>query len=95
MGPEEIDFERDLEPEDIELERSLDADVVKMSAKHQLVIPPKVREQQGWKPGDTFTIYERLNGDIVIQRIPTFKELRGIFTGQITVPFERDKEYGE
>jgi AbrB family looped-hinge helix DNA binding protein len=67
--------------------------VVKLSSKYQVVIPPEVREAKGWKPGDEIAVVEDDDGSIRLVRVPTFQELRGIFTGRITVPFERDKEY--
>lgn len=69
--------------------------VVKLSSKFQVVIPQEVRESQGWKAGDEIAVMEDDDGAIRLVRVPTFHELRGIFAGRITVPFERDKEYDD
>lgn len=70
------------------------SNVVKLSSKYQIVIPREVRERRGWKPGDEIAVMEDDDGTIRIARVPTFQELRGIFTGEVTVPFSRDKEFG-
>ena len=69
--------------------------VVKLSSRFQVVIPQAVRDSQGWKAGDEIAIMEDDHGTIRLMRVPSFQDLRGIFTGRINVPFERDKEYDE
>jgi AbrB family looped-hinge helix DNA binding protein len=67
--------------------------MARMSSKYQVVVPPKIREAMGWQPGDDLEFVEDDDGRIVLVKVPTFQELRGILAGQITVPFERDKDY--
>lgn len=64
-----------------------------MSSKYQVVVPPHIRGARGWVPGDDLEFIEDDDGSVRLVRVPTFQELRGILTGRITVPFERDKEY--
>ncbi len=55
-------------------------DTVKVSPKFQVVIPKKLREALGLKPGEELQIY-LLDRSIRLQRPRSIKELRGIAKG--------------
>lgn len=53
---------------------------VKVSPKYQVVIPKKVREELGLRPGQELLVFV-LDGDIRLHRPRSIKELRGIAKG--------------
>lgn len=62
---------------------------VKVSPKFQVVIPKKVREQLGLKPGQELQIYI-LDQTIRLHRPRSIKELRGICKGMKWKDEDRD-----
>jgi AbrB family looped-hinge helix DNA binding protein len=65
-------------------------DTVKVSPKFQVVIPKKVREALGLKPGEELQIYI-LDRSIHLPRPRSIKELRGIAKGMLWKDDYRDR----
>ena len=55
-------------------------DIVKVSAKFQVVIPKKVREQLQLRPGTALDVYV-MDGTIRLTPLRSLKHLRGIAKG--------------
>ncbi len=65
-------------------------DVTTVSAKFQVVIPKRVREQFGLSPGQTLQVIA-LPGRIELVPIHTAAELRGFLPGSNTFQREADR----
>jgi AbrB family looped-hinge helix DNA binding protein len=61
-----------------------------VSPKFQVVIPKRVREETGVKPGQKFTVLARQGGVITLVPIRPLREYRGFAKGMPTEGF-RDK----
>ena len=62
---------------------------VTLSSKYQLVIPRRVRERLGLKPGDRFQVMS-IGDRIQLVRVGHIHEIRG-FLGGLDPDFQRDE----
>lgn len=63
---------------------------VTLSPKYQVVIPKKIREKLGLKPGQKLEAIE-YNGLVQLVPVKTAKDLRG-FLGDIDIDIEREPD---
>lgn len=63
---------------------------VKVSPKYQVVIPRKVRESMGIRPGQELDVFE-YEGRIELIPVRDIREMRGFLKG-IDTTIERDRE---
>jgi len=61
-----------------------------ISPKYQIVIPKKVRQTLGLKPGQRLNVIEK-DGHIEIRPILTPEQLLGILKDKAHFPFKREK----
>jgi AbrB family looped-hinge helix DNA binding protein len=66
-----------------------DVQTVKISPKYQVVIPKRVREQLGLKPGEELQVYV-LDGSIRFSKPCSISELRGAAKGLRWTDEDRD-----
>lgn len=64
-------------------------ETVTLSPKFQVVIPKKIREALGLRPGEKLQIYV-LDGNIRLHRPRPLRDLRGIAKGMIWKDDDRD-----
>ncbi|MDO8880315.1 MAG: AbrB/MazE/SpoVT family DNA-binding domain-containing protein [Coriobacteriia bacterium] len=64
---------------------------VTISPKYQVVIPKRIRERLGLKPGQKIQVIE-YNGRVVLVPVRPVREMRGFLSGiDTTVPREGDR----
>ena len=54
--------------------------IATLSSKFQISIPKKVREQEGWKPGQRFVFIPKGKG-VLVMPVPEVEEIFGIAKG--------------
>jgi AbrB family looped-hinge helix DNA binding protein len=52
--------------------------IVKVGPKGQVVVPKRIRDRLGIKPGQRVRV-EEIGGDVRVRKLATLEELRGIF----------------
>ena len=72
------------------IRKEIDMDIVKLSSKFQIVIPRRVRERAGLKPGVKLQV---ISFDDRIELVPLrpMQEMKGFLKG-LDSAFERDEE---
>lgn len=65
------------------------ADTATLSSKFQICIPKAVREELGWKAGQSFVFIPK-GKSVTLVPVPTWEELRGIAKGADTSDY-RDR----
>jgi AbrB family looped-hinge helix DNA binding protein len=69
----------------------------KITSKGQITIPAGVRKSMGVKPGEKVAFFEGEDGEFILRRVGSIKDLRGCLAGLVppmTIE-EMDKAIGE
>lgn len=66
-----------------------------MSTKGQVVIPAKLREELGFKPGTRFVVYKDDDGNVVFAKVPELSDVEKLLANvpNEVVEFDKDGHY--